>query len=84
MVTCLFLKDIKMTCGRGQFTDVNGDAGSISIPQIEVQLEVLSSITNMIASNKTQCTVNNIVIQNGLTTQQVSDTGFTSCISISI
>lgn len=60
-----------MICERGQTTDINGDAGDISIPLIEVQPEVLTSINNMIVSNKTQCTVNNIVIQNGLTTQQV-------------
>ena len=56
-----------MVCER----DESEQHSEISIPCIEVQPEVLTTINAMILGNHTQCVVNNITIQNGLTTNQV-------------
>jgi hypothetical protein len=62
-----------MVCQPGVTTDLsNGEPGDVSIPVIEVPSETLAIINTMVATNQPTCTINNVAIQNGLTTNQVN------------
>ena len=69
------VQTLKLLCQPGTTTDLsNGEPADVAIPIIEVQPEVLSVINNMVATNQPTCSINNVVIQNGLTTNQVTIT----------
>ena len=63
-----------MECESGAISNDmgSGEPAEIAIPVIEVQPEVLTAINSMIQSNQPTCLINNVTVQNGLTTNQVS------------
>ena len=48
------------------------ELGDITVPVIEVSTEIMNAVQTMVTSAQSHCIINNtVVIQNGLTTNQV-------------
>ena len=48
------------------------DLGSVQIPIIEVSSEIMAAVKTMVSGSQSHCIINNdLVVQNGLTTNQV-------------
>lgn len=57
----------------GATTDVaNGDPGEVWTTVIELPTAMVNSLQTMITSSQPQCTMGNVLVQNGLTTNQVT------------
>ena len=67
------LQEVTHTALPGITTDEeDGSPATVTTTVIEMPFTVIQSFQTMIATNQAQIMVNNIIIQNGLTTNQVS------------
>lgn len=65
------VRELSMPLLPGSIAEQSGrEPADIAIPIIEVLPEVLTAINNMITSSQATCVINNVSIQNGLTTNQ--------------
>ena len=73
----MVLQELKEDCDNDGENEE--ERAQISIAIIEMQPEVMAALTSMITNTQSHCVVNNtVVIQNGLTTNQV---GLLPCLS---
>ena len=65
----VFLQEMDQECLP---SDKFSDLGSVKIPIIEISSDIMTAVKSMVSGSQSHCIINNeVVIQNGLTTNQV-------------
>ena len=76
--SCAFKQHLMAVCALQEMdqeclpSDKFSDLGAVKIPIIEISSEIMTAVKSMVSGSQSHCIINNeVVIQNGLTTNQV-------------